>query len=208
MIRMFLLLVVPFLPAQTSFNRLEYCRETPSGLYEKQCVELTATGTGESRFTRRGGQETRSALTLSDDGRSNVLALVAATRNLEERERYESKRKVANLGRKHITLELTAETREAEFNYSDIKEVNALSTFFDSLINQETLVAGLDTAARYDRLSIPERLEELESQLRIDRLADPKALVPALDRIIQNDQILDYARENALRLKNQILAQK
>ena len=198
---MLLLVLTP----QSTFNRLTYCREFASGLYEKQCIELQADGTGESRVKRRGSEEIRSAMMLSKTAQEKARALVAGTRNLADPQTYESKRKVANLGRKHITLEMSSETREAEFNYSDIKEVNALSTFFDALLNQETLVFDLDTAARYERLSIPERLDQLEGELRAGRIGDPEGLVPALDRLIQNDRILDYAREHAQQMKTQIL---
>ena len=104
-------------------------------------VDLKADGTGQSRFKRRVQQKLPSVLTLSSvRAREKFLSVIAATHNLADRQKYESKRKVANLGRKHITLEMPSETREADFNYSDLKEVNALTTFFDGLINQQTFI--------------------------------------------------------------------
>jgi len=35
-------------------------------------------------------------------------------------------------------------TREAEFNYSDLKEVNALSVFFDGLLNQQGINVDME----------------------------------------------------------------
>ena len=190
------------------FVRFTYCRDSAAGPYEKQCVELKADGSGQSRFKPRGSAETQAALSLSPSGREKFLSVIAATRNLADRQKYESKRKVANLGHKHITLEMTSETRDADFNYSDLKEVNALTTFFDGLINQQTFIQDLETATQYERLSIPERLDQLESEIKVGRIGDPPGLIPALDKLIQNERILDFAREHAQQMKSQILISK
>src|SRR5262245_40973068 len=171
-----LLAILPlllFLSQGDPFVRFTYCRESTGGPYEKQCVELKADGTGQSRFKPRGSAEVQAALSLSPAGREKLLSVIAATRNLADRQKYESKRKVANLGHKHITLEMTSETREADFNYSDLKEVNALTTFFDGLVNQQTFIQDLETATQYERLSIPERLDQLESEIKVGRIGDP-----------------------------------
>jgi hypothetical protein len=201
-------LLLAFLPPQQTFNRFVYCREFPSGVFEKQCLDLKPDGTGQSRFKRRGSEEASSVLTLSSNGREKFLSVVAATRNLADREKYESKRKVANLGRKHITLEMGSETREAEFNYSDLKEVNTLTTFFDGLINQQVLISDLEMALQYERLSIPERLDQLEGEIKSGRIADPQSLIPVLDKIVQNERVVDYARNHAQQLKSQVLISK
>jgi hypothetical protein len=200
-----LLAALPILQTQP-FTKFVYCRELPSSaIYEKQCVDLNTDGTGQTRFKSKGSDEAQAVMTLSPTGREKFLSVIAATRNLAEREKYESKRRVANLGRKHITLEMASETREAEFNYSDLKEVNALTAFFDGLINQQTIILDLGTAAQYERLSIPERLDMLQNEIKAGRIGDPPGLVPALDKLVQDSRILDYARAHAQQLKSQIL---
>ena len=68
--------------------------------------------------------------------------------------------------------------------------------------------ADLEIAAQYERLSVPERLEQLESELKFGRIGDPVGLIPALDKIIQNERILSYAREHAERLRSQLVVSK
>jgi hypothetical protein len=206
---LFLTALPLFAQGKDSFTRFIYCRESQSGVYEKQCVDLKPDGIGESRFKPRGSQEMPPVvLTLSPPGREKFLSIIAATQNLKDREKYESKRRVANLGRKHITLEMASEKREADFNYSDLKEVNALTTFFDGLINQVTIMQDIESAARYERLSVPERLEQLENEIKIGRIADPQGLIPALDKIVEDQRILEYARQHAQQMKSQILVSK
>ena len=197
--------VSPMLQTQP-FTRFVYCREMPAGgIYEKQCVDLKPDGTGQSRTKSKGSDESAVAMTLSAPGREKFLSVIAATRNLADRQKYESKRRVANLGRKHITLETASETREAEFNYSELKEVNALTAFFDGLLNQQSIILDLGTASQYERLSIPERLDQLEAEIKAGRIGDPLGLVPTLEKIVQDSRILDYARQHAQQLKSQIL---
>lgn len=206
---MFLFFAVPvFQPLQQPFTRFEYCREMPGGDYEQQCVDVKPDGTGQGRSKRKGAQEPPVSFTLSSSGREKFLSLIAATRNLADRQKYESKRRVANLGHKHIILEIGSEKREADFNYSDLKEVNALTAFFDGLINQQTIIQELAAATQYERLSIPERLDRLETELKLGRIGDPPGMVPALDKLIENDRVLDYARQHAQQMKSQILVGK
>jgi hypothetical protein len=203
-----LLLLVALLTPQEAFTRFTFCHDFPSGLYEKQCIDLKPDGTGQARIKRRDADETQSAVTLSPSGKDKFLSVIAATRDLADRQNYETKKKVANLGRKHITLEMPSGKREADFNYSDLKEVNALTAFFDGLLNQQTLVSDLEAAAQYQRLSVPERLEQLENEVKSGRIGDPPGLIPALDKIIGNERILDYARQHAQQMKSQLLIAK
>jgi hypothetical protein len=199
------LLLLVLQPVQASFTRVTYCREMPRGLFEKQCLAVTPDGAGESQLKRRGSDQVVGSFTLSPSGRAKLLSVIAATNNLEDGKNYETKKKVADLGRKHVSLEISSGTREADFNYSDLKEVNALSAFFDVLLNQQTLTLDLETAIRYERLSVPERLNLLESELKVSRIGDPEGLIPLLDKIIQDQRVLDYARKQAEQIKNRLL---
>jgi hypothetical protein len=203
-----ILLVLALQASSANFTRFTYCREMPRGLYEKQCVSFAPDGKGKSEIKRRESEKIESVIDLSPSGRAKFLAVIEATNSLENRQNYETKKKVADLGRKRLTLEMPSGNREADFNYSDLKEVNALATFFDGLLNQQALILEFDTAIRYERLSVPQRLEQLESELKSNRIGDPEGVIPVLDRIMQDDRVLNYARDHAQKLKNRILTGK
>jgi len=194
------------LSPQQAFTRFTYCRDMPRGVYERQCLWVSPDGAGQSQLKRRGSNQVDVSISLSAPGREKLLSIIAATNNLENRQNYETKRKVADLGRKHLTLETAGGTREAEFNYSDLKEVNELATFFDGLLSQQTLTLDLENAVRYERLSVPERLDQLENELKANRIGDPQGLVPVLEKVVQDDNVLSYAREHARQLKDRLLA--
>jgi hypothetical protein len=195
--------------AQQDFTQFTYCRDASSASnFETLCVQLDPNGVGEARFKRRDDDDIRLRIELSPGGKTQFLNVLAGTKYLANSANYESKRKVADLGRKHLTLMSSAGQREATFNYSEIKEVSALVTFFEGLITQETLVIDLQWAAQFDRLGIPERLDQLEKYLSGGRISDPKSLTSALDIIVGDDRILNYARTHARDLKEKIIAAK
>jgi hypothetical protein len=201
-----LLVSILSLLAPQEFSRFSYCRNNSRGPFEVQCVTLDAAGRGEVRFKRRGADEISVNIQLSPGAQDRYLAIIAATDNLEQGDSYESNRRVADLGLKTLVLEMPEGRREAKFNFSTRKEVTDLVTFFDGLINQETLGFDIDTALQFERLSIPQRLDDIENELRANRISDPPRLIPVLEKIEQDERLVNFARTRAGRLKEQILS--
>ena len=201
------ILLVVLIP-QDSFIRFTYCRESARGTFESQCLDVNPDGTGEVKLKRRGLQEVKASFAFSPAGRERMLAVLAATNSLAQAASYESKKKVADLGLKRLTLETPSGRKVAEFNYSDLKEVNALSAFFDAMLNQQTIIFDLDTALRYERLSVPEKLDQIENELRANRIADPQSLAAVLEKVAQDDRVMNYARTHAKELKEKVTSTK
>jgi hypothetical protein len=195
-------------PTQQNFSKFSYCRESASGQFEMLCIDLDPSGVGQARFKRRDDDDLKVAITLSPTGKNQYLSALSGTKYLEKASTYESKRKVADLGKKHLTLEMPSGRREAEFNYSDLKDVAALVTFFEGLITQEAIVIDLGWALQFDRLGIPERLDQLENVLKQGRIADPKSMADVLALIDRDENIVNYARVHARELRERIASGK
>ena len=195
-------------PAQQNFSKFSYCRESASGDFEMLCIDLDSSGVGQARFKRRDDDDLKVAVTLSPAGKNQFLSALSGTKYLEKASTYESKRKVADLGKKHLTLEMPSGRREAEFNYSDLKDVNALVTFCEGLITQEAIAIDLRWALQFDRLGIPERLDQLENVLKQGRITDPKSMADVLAQIDHDENIVNYARVHARELSEKIASGK
>jgi hypothetical protein len=208
MIRLALLWVLLSPAQQPPFNQFSYCRANSSGSFESLCIQLNPAGAGEVRFKRRDDDELRFPITLSPGGTSQFLKVVAGTKYLANAKSYESKRKVADLGRKHLILEIGAERREADFNFSEMKDVSALVDFFEALLTQETLVVDMQWAMKFDNLGVPDRLDQMEKMVAQHRLADPKSMIDVLDLVSSNEDIVNYARTHARELKEKIVSGK
>jgi hypothetical protein len=204
----FLIPVLLILLQSDSFLKFSYCKETTRGPYERQCVELNPAGKGMVRFKRRSMEEISVDVALSNSARDRFVMAVDAMNNLEGADAYESPRKVADLGTKHFTLETSSGKKEAEFNFSQKKEVNDLMNFFDGVINEEMVGFDIDNALQFDRLSIPKKLDQIDVQLKSNRFADPERLIPILDKIQADHRIMNYARDRAGKMKQEILTKK
>jgi hypothetical protein len=190
------------------FSSFSYCHENTRGPYEVQCIQLDAAAKGDIKFKRRQADTVELPFELSPSAREKFLSLLAATNYLENPETFESGKKIADLGKKRLTVEVPSGKREGTFNYSLRKDITDLSTFFENLINQETLSFDIVTAMQFERLSVPKRLEQLENEFKANRIADPERLIPVLEKIENDQQIVNYARTQAGRLKKQIQAPK
>jgi hypothetical protein len=202
------MLFLLLMPTQQNFTNFSYCRESASGDFEMLCIDLDSSGVGQARFKRRDDDDLKVAVALSPAGKNQFLSALSGTKYLEKASTYESKRKVADLGKKHLTLEMPSGRREAEFNYSDLKDVNALVTFFEGLITQEAIAIDLKWALQFDRLGIPERLDQLENVLKQGRITDPKSMVDVLAQIDHDENIVNYARVHARELSEKITSGK
>src|SRR5215469_8611064 len=102
-----LILTVLFLRADT-FTHFTYCHETTRGLYELQCAELAPDGKGLVQFKRKGGDAVKLSVNLSASAREKFASILEATNYLDQADTYEASRKVADLGKKRVTVELTS----------------------------------------------------------------------------------------------------
>lgn len=200
-------LLLSFL-AFADFSNFTYCHDNTRGLYEQQCIQLDANGQGQVRFKRRQEDTVTEPVQLSSAAKQKFLTLLAATNYLEHPETFESGKKIADLGAKRLTVETPAGKREGTFNYSLRKDITDLSNFFEGLLNQEALQFDIRNAMQFEKLSIPKRLESMENELKANRISDPEGLVPLLEQIEANSQILNYARSEAGKIKKEIQAKK
>ena len=196
-------LLISFLTL-ADFSGFAYCHENTRGPYELQCIRLDAEAKGEATFKRRQAETVKAPIQLSPAGREKFLAVLSATNYLDHPETFESGKKIADLGVKRLTIEMPSGKREGTFNFSMRKDVSDLSTFFEALINQETMSLDILNAMQFERLSIPKRLEQVENELRANRIGDPDLLIPLLEKIEKDQQIMNYARTTAGKIKKQI----
>ena len=190
------------------FSSFTYCHENTRGPYETQCVQLDGGAQGTVRFKRREAETVTESIQLSTAARQKFFTLLAATNYLEHPETFESGKKIADLGAKHLSIEMPSGKREGTFNYSLRKDVTDLSNFFEGLLNQQTLTFDITNAMQFERLSIPKRLEQLGNELKANRISDPEGLIPLLDKLQANQQIMNYARSEAGKIKKEIQTKK
>ena len=190
------------------FTSFTYCHENTRGPYELQCIQFDQNARGEVKFRRREAETVTVPIQLSDPAREKFLAVLSGTNYLDHPETFESGRKIAVLGAKRVTLEMAGTKREATVNYSLRKDVTELQNFFEGLINQEALVFDVQNAIKFEKLSIPKRLERIETEFKSNRISDPERLITVLEKIESDQQVMNYARTQAGKIKKEIQAGK
>jgi hypothetical protein len=109
----------------------------------------------------------------------------------------ESHKKVANLGLKTFVYEQDGQRNEVEFNYTERHEAQVLVDLFEKIASVEQHILTLEHAMKYDHLSLPRELLQIQIDLDKRALADPELMVPALEKIANNPRFLHLAQARA-----------
>lgn len=164
-------------------------------------IDLDGKGEGELRFKRGETDE------LIDLKLKILPATVARIRQLYEKtnflssdENYQDKRDHSNLGWVSLYLKAGERERQARFNYTQNLEVKELADIFRALATQRIHLLDIENSQQYQPLDTPKRLEEIENDLRLERIAEPEQLLPALRDIAKSDFAPLIARNQAKRI--------
>ncbi len=193
-------------PASTDFGsdngtpRFLWQKVQSRGPMEYNKVELDANGKGKFQFKERQSEDVTVDLQLSPSIVNNLLALFVQADFLNESKDFVSPRKVADMGMKTIRYVTGSQQREISFNYSEDRGIQQIVVFFENLCLQERCLFDMEVALKYDRLGIPKKLDELEKQLNSNRIVAPERFSGILDRIYQDESIINYARMEARKL--------
>src|SRR5262249_48372129 len=99
-------LILAFLFALADFSSFTYCHDNTRGPYGTQCVRLDADAKGEINFKKRQAETVNQPIELSAAGREKFVSLLVATNYLDHPDTFEPGRKIADLGAKHLTIEM------------------------------------------------------------------------------------------------------
>ena len=118
----------------------------------------------------------------------------------------ESKRRVANLGRKTVEFRSGADRSTASFNHTEVPEALALVGLFERISETQQHMLRLQYLIQFDRLGIVKALLQLESDLDKGRLIAPARLVPILERIVRDRAVVQLAKGRATQILGKIPA--
>jgi hypothetical protein len=118
----------------------------------------------------------------------------------------ESGRKVANLGQKTLIYERDGRKNQVEFNYTLRREGRELTDLFEKIAVVQQHIGALEYAMKYDHLSLPHELLQIQIDMEKKALADPELMVPSLEKIVQNRRFLNLAQTRAQDILQRIQA--
>ncbi len=181
---------------ETTPAKLTYTRTLKGSTPEYLAISVDSSGAGAYDSRKLDEPSSPRRLKLSVATTRRLFELAAALDNFHNVD-LESHKKVANLGAKTLTYEAGGEKYEAKFNYSLNREAQQLVDLFEKISAVEQHIAALEYASRYDHLSLPRELLQIQIDLDNKALADPQLMVPTLDEIARNPRFLHLAQVRA-----------
>jgi hypothetical protein len=179
-------------------------KSTPRGSIESYAVELDEKGSGKFQFKAKDQDLVEVSLVLKPSTIDFLLSLFQQVDFLNESKDFVSGRKVADMGMKTIRFENGSNKREVTFNYTEDKTLQQIVNFFENLCQQERSLFEIDLALKYDRLGIPKKLDELEKNLSAKRIVAPERFAPILEKIYQDESLINYSRTEAKKILSRI----
>lgn len=159
---------------------------------------ITVSENGEALYRTAPG-EAPLEFKVSPDSARQIFTL-ARKLNLFREANLESKRRVAQMGKKTFTFHSGAERYEVSFNHTEIPDALALTSLFERLSQTRQHWLRLEYLLRFDRLGIVKELLQLESNLDQGRLLEPALLLPVLEKIRSNNSLVTVAQARAAQI--------
>lgn len=111
-----------------------------------------------------------------------------------------SKKGLAFIGSKTLTYKDSQKTTRATYNYSTVPAIQDLTALFQSLSNSLEFGRRLDYELQYQKLALDEELKKMEEIAKEGDLGDLSAIAPVLQRIAEDQSLLNVVRARAQRL--------
>ena len=118
----------------------------------------------------------------------------------------ESGKNVANLGWKTLVYERDGRQNRVEFNYTRRREAEEIVELFEGIAAVQEHIQSLEYAMKYDHLSLPGELRQIQIDMEKKALADPELMVPSLEKIVRNRRFLNLAQSRAQDILQRIQA--
>ena len=161
-------------------------------------LSITVNSSGEALYDGRKLDDPPAprALKLTGATTHRIFDLTAALGYFNSVD-LESHKKVANLGQKSFTYEAGKIRHQAEFNYTVRRDAQELTDVFEKIASVAQHISTLEYSIKYDHLSLPKQLRQIQDDLEKRALADPVLMAPTLEKIVRNPRFLHLAQSRA-----------
>lgn len=120
----------------------------------------------------------------------------------------ESKRRVANMGKKTLGYDDGAEHFASSFNHTEVPEALALLGLFERVAQTQQHALRLEYLMQFDRLGLVKALLQLEIDLDQGQLVGPAQLVPVLEQVLKDRAVAQLAKGRAAQILGKMQAAK
>jgi hypothetical protein len=174
--------------------KLVFVKSFPESVPDYYRVELDKNG--DAQYATAADDPQPEKFRLSDELVKQAFDLADKLDHFKG-ESLETRRKIANMGKKTFTYQNGDERVTQTFNYSERPEAMELVTLFERISNTQQANIEMQRLMHFDKLGLMKHLLQVEIAFDRKDLAEPMLLVPSLEEIAINKSFMDIARLRA-----------
>ncbi len=187
--------------------RLTFTKTLKGSTPEYIALSIDANGKGTYDAHSLGESPDPRPLQISPGTTERIFSL-AQSLNYFRSVDLDSHHKVANMGLKTLTYQAGKENNRVQYNYTENRTAQQLTDILEKIGNVEERIAELEFAMKYDHLSLPQDLRQIEEGLDEHNFIEAALLIPTLDKISTNPHFMHLAQARAQELVHRIQENK
>jgi hypothetical protein len=198
---------VLFAQVGSSVPRLIFTKTLKGSMPEYQELSIDTNGNGAYDSHPLGEPATPRPVHISAATTAQIFSLVGSLNYFRSID-VNSRHKVANMGLKTLTYEAGGGTSKIEYNYTENRPAQQLTDMLEKIGNVEEQISQLEYEMKYDHLSLPEALRQIEESLDDHNYIEASLMIPTLEKISNNTRFLHLAQVRAQEIMQRIQENK
>jgi ribosomal protein S6 len=170
-------------------------------------LSIDANGNGTYDSHKLGEAPSPHSLQISAATTAQIFSLAHSLNYFRSLD-LDSHHKVANMGLKSLTYQDGNETNKVEYNYTEKRAAQELTEIFERIANVEEQIGRLEYAIKYDHLSLPQELNQVQEALDDHNYTEPSLMIPTLEKISTNPHMMHLAQARAQEVVERIRQNK
>ena len=187
--------------------RVTFTKFLKGGSPEYIAVSIDANGKGTYDSRSSDDASTPASFQASTSTTDQVFSLTQSLdcfRSID----LDSHHKIANMGLKTLIYQNGQEIHKVQYNYSEKRAAQRLTDIFERISNVEERISELGHAMKYDRLSLPETLNQIQAGLDDDSFVEAQLMIPTLEKISTDPHLMHLAQSRALEILQRVRQNK
>jgi hypothetical protein len=197
------------LPAQVTpaVPRITFTKALKGSSPEYMALSIDANGKGTYDSHKLEDAPAPRPLQISAGTAARIFSL-AESLNYFRALQLDTHHKVANMGLKTLTYEAGKQINKVQYNYTENRAAQQLTEMLEKISSVEERIGQLEYAMRYDHLSLPETLREIQEGMNDHNFVEAALMIPTLEKISTDPRFMHLAQARAQEIMQRIQENK
>jgi len=193
------------LPAQVtpSVPRLTFTKTLKDSSPEYMALSIDANGEGTYDSHKLDDSPSPHPLQISAGTTARIFSLAESLHYFRSVD-LESHHRVANMGLKTLTYEAGSDINRVQYNYTENRAAQQLTDTLEKIGNVEEQIRQLEYDMKYDHLSLPQALRQIQIGLNEHNYVEAALMIPTLEKISTNPRFMHLAQSRAQEIMQRI----